>query len=113
MEHHNSTSGVLNIKASNKRKKEFSFIAGNGDWPDCFRVNKYIKCSESHGNAFDVLHSFNRWPTWMWANREMVELVEWLKSFNDHNTTKTIISLQKELDYMDWMYIASGNLWKR
>jgi erythromycin esterase len=70
------------------REKEFSFIAVEGDWPDCFRVNKYIKCSESHGNAFDVLHSFNRWPTWMWANREMVELVEWLKSFNDHNNAK-------------------------
>ena len=31
------------------------------------------------------LHSFNRWPTWMWANKEMVELVEWLKQYNLNN----------------------------
>jgi erythromycin esterase len=65
-------------------EKSFSFIAVEGDWPDCFNVNKYIKgFSESAQSAFDVLHSFNRWPTWMWANKEMVELIEWLKKYND------------------------------
>jgi erythromycin esterase-like protein len=73
-------------------EKGFSFIAVEGDWPDCFEVNKYIKGFSKSGNrsAFDVLHSFNRWPTWMWANKEMVEFVEWLKEFND-----TIINQQK------------------
>ena len=33
-------------------------------------------------SAYEVLHAFNRWPTWMWANREMVDLTEWLKSHN-------------------------------
>jgi len=66
------------------KKKGFSFIAVEGDWPDCYKVNRYIKgFSDSGKNAYDVLYSFNRWPTWMWANKEMVELVEWLKSYND------------------------------
>jgi erythromycin esterase len=30
-----------------------------------------------------VLHAFERWPTWMWANREVVELVTWLRLHND------------------------------
>jgi len=62
------------------KEKGFSFIAVEGDWPDCFKVNKYIEFYHDSGeNDFDVLHFFNRWPTWMWANKEMVELVEWLK----------------------------------
>jgi len=67
------------------KEKGFSFIAVEGDWPDCFKVNKYIKgFFDLNKDAFDVLHSFNRWPTWMWANKEMVELVEWLKKHNDN-----------------------------
>ncbi|HEY6534588.1 MAG TPA: erythromycin esterase family protein [Candidatus Nitrosocosmicus sp.] len=72
-------------------EKGFSFIAVEGDWPDCFKVNRYIKCYPNSGkNAYNVLHSFNRWPTWMWANKEMVDLIEWLKEYND-----TIINQQK------------------
>jgi erythromycin esterase-like protein len=66
------------------REKGFSFIAVEGDWPDCYRVNRYIKgYADSGHNATDVLHAFDRWPTWMWANREIVELVEWLRRYND------------------------------
>jgi erythromycin esterase-like protein len=62
------------------KERGFSFIAVEGDWPDCYSVNRYIKgMSDSAKNAYDVLYSFNRWPTWMWANREIVNLVEWLR----------------------------------
>src|SRR5437762_12469940 len=58
----------------------FSFIAVEGDWPDCYRVNRYVKGYDDAGDtAFDVLHAFSRWPTWMWANREIVDLAEWLR----------------------------------
>src|SRR5687767_1106222 len=47
-------------------EKNFKIIAVEGDWPDCYRVNRYIKGYENSGrNALEVLHSFNRWPTWM------------------------------------------------
>ena len=29
-----------------------------------------------------MLHAFARWPTWMWANREVAELVEFLHAHN-------------------------------
>jgi erythromycin esterase len=65
-------------------EKEFSFIAVEGDWPDCYNVNRYVKAMPDSGrSAYDVLHSFNRWPTWMWANREIVALVEWLRKYNE------------------------------
>ena len=66
------------------REKGFSFIAVEGDWPDCYRVNRYVKGFGDVGaNAVNVLHAFSRWPTWMWANRETVELVEWLRRHNN------------------------------
>src|SRR5690606_33986371 len=65
------------------REKGFSFIAVEGDWPDCYRVNRYVKSyADSGGSAEEVLHAFERWPTWMWANREVVELAEWLREHN-------------------------------
>lgn len=64
-------------------EKGFSFIAVEGDWPDCYRLNRYIKSYPDSGiSARDVLGAMQRWPTWMWANWEIVQLSEWLKNHN-------------------------------
>src|SRR5439155_2103515 len=64
-------------------EKGFSFIAVEGDWPDCYRVNRYIKqFPDALPTARDTLQTFARWPTWMWANEEIVELAEWLRRHN-------------------------------
>jgi erythromycin esterase-like protein len=65
-------------------ERGFSFIAVEGDWPDCYRVNRYAKgLPDSGKSAEEVLHAFERWPTWMWANREVVDLVEWMRAHNE------------------------------
>ncbi|GAB2660679.1 hypothetical protein GCM10027036_12970 [Flavihumibacter cheonanensis] len=65
------------------QEKGFQFIAVEGDWPDCYRLNRFIKgLDEKDKSAFKVLQAFNRWPTWMWANWEMVALADWLFEFN-------------------------------
>lgn len=62
----------------------FSFIAVEGDWPDCYRVNRYVKGYPDSGeSAREVLETFERWPTWMWANEEVAGLVEWLRTHNE------------------------------
>jgi erythromycin esterase-like protein len=64
-------------------EKQFSFIAVEGDWPDCYRINRYLKGYNDHGNsAVEVLSHFRRWPTWMWANWEVAALMEWLREHN-------------------------------
>lgn len=64
-------------------EKGFNFIAVEGDWPDCYRVNRFIKGYDVNSkSAYHVLHAFNRWPTWMWANWEIVALADWLKEYN-------------------------------
>lgn len=70
-------------------KKGFSFVAVEGDWPDCYRFNRYVKSySEAGDSAYGVARHFNRWPTWMWANWEVIEFIEWLRKFNKLQTTK-------------------------
>jgi erythromycin esterase len=65
-------------------EKDFTMIAVEGDWPDCYRLNRYIKGYPGSGdNAKDVLSEFNRWPTWMWGNWETAALAEWLRNYND------------------------------
>lgn len=66
-------------------EKGFSFIAVEGDWPDCYKVNDYVKqISHAGPSIFGVLQTFSRWPTWMWANREIIELVDWLRRYNEN-----------------------------
>jgi erythromycin esterase-like protein len=66
------------------KEKGFSFVAVEGDWPDCYRVNRYVKGAPDSGeSARTVLQAFERWPAWMWANREVVRFAEWLRRYND------------------------------
>jgi erythromycin esterase-like protein len=65
-------------------QKDFRFVAVEGDWPDCYRVNRYVRgLPDSGANAREVLHAFDRWPTWMWANEEVVAFADWLRARND------------------------------
>ncbi|MDR7075549.1 erythromycin esterase-like protein [Neobacillus niacini] len=70
------------------KEKGFSVIAVEGDWPSCQSINRYIKNIGSPNSVNEVLENFNRWPTWMWANEEISELVEWLKNFNQKTKRK-------------------------
>jgi erythromycin esterase len=61
----------------------FRFIAVEGDWPDCYRVNRFVRGMDDSGaSPYDVLHAFARWPTWLWANREIETFIEWLHDWN-------------------------------
>ena len=65
------------------REKKFNFLAVEGDWPDAYCLNRYIKNYSSAGeHAVDILKTFDRWPTWMWANWEIAALAEWLREYN-------------------------------
>jgi erythromycin esterase len=65
------------------QEKGFRFIAVEGDWPDCYKINRYVKGYKDAGDSIrDVLQHFDRWPTWMWANWEVAALAEWLREYN-------------------------------
>ncbi|RSN66887.1 erythromycin esterase family protein [Actinomadura sp. WAC 06369] len=63
--------------------KGFSFVAVEGDWPDCRRVGRSVTLAP--GAAADPraeLDAYERWPTWMWANEETARFCRWLRDRN-------------------------------
>jgi len=65
------------------QQKDFKLIAVEGDWSEAFRVNQFIKGNEKDSSdIIGLFKKFNRWPTWLWANQEMIPFVQWLNNFN-------------------------------
>ncbi|MFE3872010.1 erythromycin esterase family protein [Flavobacterium sp. ZS1P70] len=65
------------------QEKGFSFVGVEGDWPDCYRLNRFAKGYTNSGtDIYNVLNEFKRWPTWMWANWEIAAFIDWLKVYN-------------------------------
>ncbi len=64
-------------------KHDFRIIVVEGDWDALYKINAYVKNKEqAQGGARVILESFDRWPTWMWANEEFLDFVEWLRIYN-------------------------------
>ena len=63
-------------------EKGFTLITIEGDWSDALPLNDYIKGTSAYTSAQAALENFDRWPQWMWANEEILQLAEWLKAFN-------------------------------
>ncbi len=61
----------------------FNAVAVEGDWPDAYRVNRYVSGVADDADADAALGSFRRFPTWMWRNQEVRAFVEWLRAHND------------------------------
>jgi erythromycin esterase len=59
-------------------KHGFNFVAVEGDWPDFQRLNGQV-IDDFETDPEEMLRKFERWPTWMWANEEMVSLIDWMK----------------------------------
>ncbi|MDX5422945.1 MAG: erythromycin esterase family protein, partial [Hymenobacteraceae bacterium] len=72
------------------QERGFNFIAVEGDWPECYVLNRLIKGYQNSGSKIaDVLQVFRRWPTWMWANWEVAALVEWMREYNFQRSTSS------------------------
>ena len=57
----------------------FSIVAVEADWPDAARIDHYVRHRDVPPAEWQA---FARFPTWMWRNREVSALVDWLR---DHN----------------------------
>jgi erythromycin esterase-like protein len=64
-------------------EKGFSFVAVEGDWPACDRVDRAVRCSPTApADPREALAAFERWPVWMWANEEVADFCRWLRGHN-------------------------------
>lgn len=64
-------------------EKGFCAVAVEADWPDAYRVNRYVRGESEDASAIDSLAGFERFPTWMWRNKDVVEFIDWLRRWND------------------------------
>src|SRR5207248_3940822 len=64
-------------------EKGFNAVAVEADWPDAYRVNRYVRGEGDDKSAEEALGGFKRFPTWMWRNRVVVEFAEWLRGYNE------------------------------
>ena len=70
-------------------EKGFTAIAIEGDWPDAYRVHRYVCNKSDDNNAAEALLGFERFPTWMWRNTEVVHFINWLCKHNDSQGLST------------------------
>jgi erythromycin esterase-like protein len=65
-------------------ERGFTMVAVEADWPDAYRVNRWVRGASPDSSAIESLDDFQRFPRWMWRNRMVLEFVEWLREHNDH-----------------------------
>lgn len=65
------------------KEKGFNAVAVEADWPDAYRVNRYVRGTGSDADAVEALAGFKRFPGWMWRNADVLDFVGWLRAYND------------------------------
>jgi erythromycin esterase-like protein len=65
-------------------EKGFCAVAAEADWPDAYRVNRYVRGQGTDGSAAEALSGFERFPSWMWRNVVVRDFVDWLHAHNGH-----------------------------
>ena len=64
-------------------EKGFIAVAAEADWPDAYRVNRYVRGIGHDSEAEESLRGFKRFPAWMWRNADVLDFVGWLREHND------------------------------
>jgi erythromycin esterase-like protein/predicted phosphoribosyltransferase len=64
-------------------EKDFCGVVVEADWPDAYRVNRYVRAGGDDETAEGALRGFERFPTWMWRNTAVLDFVGWLRTHND------------------------------
>lgn len=64
-------------------EKGFTAVAVEADWPDAYRVNRFVRGESDDQDANAALSGFRRFPTWMWRNTEVREFVGWMRALNE------------------------------
>jgi erythromycin esterase-like protein len=65
------------------KEKGFNAVAVEADWPDAYRVNRYVRGIGGDAEAVEALSGFKRFPAWMWRNADVLDFVGWLRTHND------------------------------
>jgi erythromycin esterase-like protein len=59
-------------------------VAVEADWPDAYRVNRFVRGASADATCVEALSGFSRFPTWMWRNAVVLDFISWLADY-DYN----------------------------
>jgi erythromycin esterase-like protein len=59
----------------------FDAVAVEADWPDAYRLARYVR-DDGDASAIAAFDDFERFPTWMWRNHDVLGFIEWLHTHN-------------------------------
>ena len=62
--------------------KGFLAVAAEADWPDAYRVNRFVRGVGEDKTAEEALRGFERFPVWMWRNTVVRDFADWLRERN-------------------------------
>src|SRR5580698_2948165 len=65
-------------------EKGFTAVGVEADWPDSYRVNRFVRGTGDDLDALSALSGFERFPSWMWGNQDVLEFAKWLEEHNAH-----------------------------
>lgn len=63
-------------------EKGFRGVAVEADWPDAWRVDRFVRGFPGDEDAGDALAGFRRFPAWTWRNADVLDFVGWLRGHN-------------------------------
>jgi erythromycin esterase-like protein len=66
----------------------FRAVAVEADWPDAYRVNRWVHGAGEDADAEQALRGFERFPTWMWRNADVLDFVGWMRSYREASGRK-------------------------
>ena len=65
-------------------KKNFMAVTIEGDWPDVYRIHRYLQGKGHKRDWKQAIDDFKRFPTWMWCNTTLPPFLRWLRTYNDN-----------------------------
>ena len=64
-------------------QRGFNAVAVEADWPDAYRVNRFVRAVGADNDGVEALSGFERFPQWMWRNADVLDFIGWLREHND------------------------------
>ncbi len=64
-------------------QRGFNAVAVEADWPDAYRINRFVHGVSEDVDSVEALSGFKRFPQWMWRNADVLDFVGWLRGHND------------------------------
>lgn len=102
-----------NITKQCIKYKGYRVILLEAEWTDIMRINKYILGTSDDSNALESLINIQKFPLWMWKNDVIVDLIEWIKTYNNNNPSKKVYMfgmdcqqfIRSYREFIDFLYL--------